>query len=341
MKKALLGAAVAAAISFYIPTMAMAQDASTVPVQDPFASRSDNLPPALSFLVSKEVKLTYLGEVDGLQGYLGESSDGKQQVFYLLPSGEHIIAGLLFNERGVNLTGVQIESMRARYEALVRQSEADTSAEQEASPPTPGGRPQTSSAISGIVNIGDAPKTEVALQKSVEKTLEDYRSHMDKADFLSMANQVPFFTIGDPNSSPTLWMIADPNCPYCHRAWAELKPMVAAGQFALNVILVAGLPGSEEKAVSILTSQDPGALWWNGQGSTKNIPVNPAPAADSQQYQMGVQYLRISMAFAASMRKDPSEQIGTPFFVYEGEDGTLYSDSGPKDLNVFLSGIRD
>src|SRR3546814_6411767 len=63
-----------------------------------------------------------------MRGYLGESPTGRMQTFYVSPDGNHVVAGLLFRNGGVNVTGVQIGEMQSRFEKAMEESAASTGA---------------------------------------------------------------------------------------------------------------------------------------------------------------------------------------------------------------------
>lgn len=93
-----------------VSAFAQAADASTLMQRDTL------LPPILMWLQQQGSKLTLIGEEAGLKGYLVESPTGKMQSVYVAPDGKHIVAGILFEQGGKNVTGVQIGEMRKRFD---------------------------------------------------------------------------------------------------------------------------------------------------------------------------------------------------------------------------------
>src|SRR3546814_2030494 len=63
-----------------------------------------------------------------MRGYLGESPTGRMQTFYVSPDGNHVVAGLMFRNGGVNVTGVQIGEIQSRFEQAMEESAASTGA---------------------------------------------------------------------------------------------------------------------------------------------------------------------------------------------------------------------
>ena len=69
------------------------------------------------------------------------------------------------------------------------------------------------------------------------------------------------FSLG-PQSAPTLYVFADPNCIYCHLFYQATKPLVSAGKLRLRYAMVGFLKASSPgRASSILTSEDPVAAY--------------------------------------------------------------------------------
>ncbi|MFC6047044.1 hypothetical protein ACFPYM_04260, partial [Methylobacterium hispanicum] len=142
--------------------------------RNPIAARAAEMAPVLSWLQTQGVKLTYIGDEGGLKAYLGESANGKQQVFYVAPDGDHVVAGLMFKRDGMNVTGVQIGEMQQRFrEAQQRYEEALKSSREpnddikrqvrEGSEviPSVGGKPAEGPAAPPTAKIEPAPERKV------------------------------------------------------------------------------------------------------------------------------------------------------------------------------------
>jgi protein-disulfide isomerase len=323
MRKMTLPVLVAAALSVFAP--AMAEDS-------PLAGRAVEAPPALKYLQAQGVKLTYLGEDGGLKGYLGENPNGKMQTFYLSPDGNHVIAGLLFRSGGINVTGLQINDMQKRYEDARKQMEdarkqMDVPAPQAAQPqeqPKPEAQPQAAQ-----------PRAEAAPPAAPQAAAASaWLSPIDKAKFLSEVEKTAWFAVGD-KDAPVLYMVADPQCPFCHKAWEEIRQQVLDHKLAVRVVLINGLSGSEPLAVSLLSRQDPGRAWLGGEGSRDGVHISPPPAQGSKEWNGAHHYLELNDNFAFNVVGIK----GTPLFAYVGKDGKLYSAEGPRDLKAFMSAL--
>lgn len=312
-------------------TVSYAQTAEipTIPSEGVVQRLENNVvPPALKYLMDNGVKLTYLGDAGGLMGYLGESPSGTVQTFYLAPDGNHIIAGVLFKSGGVNVTGVQMYDMKNRFEAAKKMAEGVSEELSQMSP-------QSSIEPKITSGLTEVTPTQIQNGEAAIVTKDKYLSDKNLDDFKVDIDKVAWFSVGA-SDAPVLYMLADPNCPFCHNAWKELRPMIMAREISVRVILVAGLEGSEPEAISILSRDEPGRAWFAGEGSTDSMPVAPPPSSSSSKYQEAVKYLKTNTEFM-----DRYELDATPYFFTFDADGVLYESRGwPREKDVFFSILR-
>lgn len=381
------GAALSAAVVLLFAGAASAQSFLNEPInppaqKNPIAARAAEMAPVLSWLQTQGVKLTYLGDEGGLKAYLGESANGKQQVFYATPDGDHVVAGLLFKRDGMNVTGVQIGEMQQRFrEAQQKYDEAMKSSHEpsedmkrqlrQGSEVIPSSGPKAADPLSKPApdKAADAKPADKPADKSgperrseaapslpaalaqasappavaptqpvvpaaspIKQMPVRYLSGLDKAEFERSVEDLAWFRVGE-EKAPALYMVADPNCRFCHKAWDDLKPMVLGGKLQLRIIMVAGLPGSDAAARAILSSDLPGQEWIAGRGSVDGIQAGPAPEPNSEKWNMTTRVLQGNADF---IKRFSIQQ--TPFFGFVGRDGNLYSSTGvPSDLALFLS----
>lgn len=155
-------------------------------------------------------------------------------------------------------------------------------------------------------------------------------SKLDKDDFLKKAEQLPYFEVGSVTSPSTLWMVADPQCPFCHKAWDHIKQSVLDKKIKVRIIMIAGLKGSEPIATDMLAHVRPARAWLDSNAG-RNLKLSVDPA--SPEYAKAHQYLEKNMDFARSMGFD-----ATPFLGYVAKDGKFYSSLGlPNDLKSFFA----
>ena len=266
-----------------------------------------------------------LGDRGGVRGVLAslgeEDGDDRMQVFYVAPDGEHAVAGVLF--RGtLNVTGVQLAQWRqerARRDAAVEEGATDVSTGSRRPAPAP-------------VEIVPGPTASVGGGDT--DAAPWLVSGVDGSVFTERAKTAVRFRVGLPDT-PVLYMVADPQCPFCHEAWRRLRPLVMDGELAVEVILIAGLTGSDAIARTILTRDDPGAAWLSGEGSTsKEVPTLLTAGSDDWTRAGG--WLSVNARFAGAFGIDQ-----TPFMAYV-DGGDLYASKGlPGDLDGFLSALEE
>lgn len=343
---------------------------------NPLASRPQ-MAAVLRFLQSQGVKLTTLGTEGGLAAYLGESPNSRMQVFYVTPDGTHVIAGLMFDAQGANVTGVQLGEMQRRFESAQKQLSATTNPVQsdtaspaqgsaapspaQASTPTPSSSPVAPPAAPALPKAAPAPaaeqpapakassapsapsapsqqKTAAAASSAIAASslaADKYVSGYDRGAVERALREVPWFQVGV-KEAPALYMVVDPQCPFCHAAWQRLQPYVYGKKLQLRIIMIAGLKGSMPQALSILSRQNPGEAWLTGEGSVDNFTVAPPPQPDSQQYQNAQKYLDMNAGFVRTFGI-----TSTPTLMYFGKDERLYSSIGlPEDADAFMAAMH-
>lgn len=259
----------------------------------------------------------------------------KAQVFYIVPDApEYGFAGVLLDAEGTNITGLQIGDLRQRIALEKSTSEkggstisTDTNkpaAPDAAFPDAPDNKPADATAAHG----SDASAYVVEGERGAEVIARLEGAHS--------------FFVGNADA-PRLFMVADPSCPFCHRAWQFLKPQVVAGDLRLDVVMIAGLRGSDVKARSILSRpSQPGArlsgpalAWMSGEGSVDNIAVKEGPIAGSDEWAEMGRKLEDNMSVMLDF-----DVRQTPFLAYVGADGRTYANVGlPTDMSRFLSGL--
>jgi protein-disulfide isomerase len=321
-------------LTVFSSAVALTMASSAFAQENPLAKRQQQeTPPVLKFFENQGVKLTYLGDDGGLPGYLGESPTGKMQTFYLTPDGKHVVAGVLFRDGGVNVTGVQIGEMQRRYaEAQKRIEDAKNALGQ--------------AQVAGIAANNPSDKAQVATRSSdVGSSVNlkadkknPWTSRLDKETFLKDVAEVAWFSVGVENV-PVLYLVADPQCPFCHAAWAKLRPMVIDRKLQVRVILYPGKGDSSIPLVlGILGRQDPGRAWLAGEGSVEGVKITDAPAKDSAEFKTASRYMQVNSKFAEQYQVSK-----TPFMAYVGRDGSLYSSMGlpqGNDMDEFLSNLN-
>lgn len=145
------------------------------------------------------------------------------------------------------------------------------------------------------------------------------------------------FLIGNPKASKQVWMVADPNCIFCHLTFEHLKSSVDTGKLKIHLIIVGFLkPSSLPKAETILASKDPAKAWRYDEAHFNVpeeeggiVPLAKIPASD-------VQAVKANNAWMNQHGIN-----GTPFLVYKNTQGQWAINPGmPENTAVFLKGIE-
>ena len=160
-----------------------------------------------------------------------------------------------------------------------------------------------------------------------------YIVNVDKTKLLDSLEQTAYFPVGK-EGLPTLYIVADPQCPHCHLAWKRIKPLVASGKISVKVLLIGALPGSDRVALNLISQENPGRSWWFGQGSEEGHQVEQGAPIGSPAARQGQKYLDINMEFVKS-----HNITGTPWMAYVGKNGMVYETFGDQNIDDFLAGM--
>jgi hypothetical protein len=179
-----------------------------------------------------------------------------------------------------------------------------------------------------------APQASAAPEAVGEHAAKYMSTGIDEGQLTDALKATAFFTVGERNA-PAVYMVADPQCPFCHEAWKRLAPKVANREVQLRIIMIAGLRGSEEMARSIISREDPGKAWLAGEGSVSGVRIKEGPLPGTKEWEDAGKWVEMNGLFAK--RFDIRQ---TPFIVYVGKDEKVYFSLGiPDDMTEFLSAI--
>lgn len=236
----------------------------------------------------------------------------------------------MFREGGANVTAAQLAAMRERFDAERRRIQEQERRMAAAQQTLDGGLDRALTPAPQRVPPAPPPPAGASSPSAAAVTPEQaaLRDRVVRA-----AEATAWFSLGREGAS-VVYLLADPQCPHCHNVWAQLRPRVEAGEIMVKVILVGGLPGSEERAISILSRPEPGRAWFAGEGSTP-ARVAPPPAETSRPFQVARRLLHANLEFAREMGVR-----GTPWLAYVARDGALRTVEGATDMSVFLRDLR-
>lgn len=342
MQRRFEGAAVRAGVGEGIdPERASGVGEMLMPPDYQFETPAGEGSAVLEMMADRGVEFTDLGIDGGLRGYLGKAATGRLQAFYETPDRKHVLAGTVLNLQGINVTGVQVGELRARFDAAVA-DDADASNVSENSDTrgaassindgstTAEALPDQAAVGSSVTSPGELliPEASASIEGESGAPSALWLDTVDRDEFMAAAEKSAYFDVGSNSAPITVWKFADPNCPFCHAAWDYMKDLVRARKIKVRIIGVGVLQGSPEKMANILASPSPGRVWLNSNGGRNEVLK---PEVDAERFQMARNYMRANMDFARALEID-----GTPFLAYEVE-GKFYASRGlPGDLGLFL-----
>lgn len=164
-------------------------DAAAVPVQ------VEDLPPAITRLREHGALVIEIGKEAGVRSWVAIGKAGNVQIFHSTAEGG-LIAGLLFDEAGRNISKRQMEGLKR--ESLPNQVRTALGLDlaERGSGQTPG------------------------------------PAHVD-AQFADILRDLAWVPLG---TGVPVYLFADMNCGHCHALWTKLAPAVQSGRIQLRVI---------------------------------------------------------------------------------------------------------
>lgn len=140
---------------------------------------------------------------------------------------------------------------------------------------------------------------------------------------------------GNPNAKHMAYVVADPNCIYCHKLYELTRPAVQSGDLSLRWIWVGFLRDSSPGiAKAILAAKDPAAAMAQNENQfNESQEAGGLPPLSNANSDIEAKYAK-NMAFL-----NKYQFPGTPVLIYQSTDGTPMSLYGisPDDLNKTIS----
>ncbi|MFZ3141374.1 thiol:disulfide interchange protein DsbG [Polaromonas sp.] len=144
---------------------------------------------------------------------------------------------------------------------------------------------------------------------------------------------------GSSKAPRIVYVLTDPNCPYCNKLWSDARPWINAGKVQLRHIMVGILtPTSAGKAAALLTSKNPAAALadYEQANTAANAKVmaagRPKPLEDHGIKPMG------KIPAAAQAKLDANEQLmqslqlrATPALIWRDDKGEVQTRTGAPD----------
>ena len=207
-------------------------------------------PGVVGKLRERGAKVTGLGDVGGLSGWLVELGGDNAYTLYVAAGGV-AVAGLMYGPDGSLLTGSQLASA-GKGDVVVKET---ARAGSEARPGVgrvlkPGGSEEVPGR-GGFTVVADSTPVE---------------ARRAPAGLVAKSAGLFGFTLG--HRGKVVVVLADPGCRWSKQAVEQLGREALRGKFRLRVIPVGVLGGSTREAVRIASSVDP-ALAWFGRDVAK------------------------------------------------------------------------
>ncbi|WP_338726365.1 thiol:disulfide interchange protein DsbG [Shewanella baltica] len=150
-------------------------------------------------------------------------------------------------------------------------------------------------------------------------------------EMLSKLERSTWIADGSPKAPRIIYMISDPNCPYCNMFWKQARPWVEAGDVQLRHVLVGMLrQDSVAKAAALLNAKDQQAALHEHESAGKASKLQglkKIPDTIQQQLDSNLN-LMTEMGVSA-----------TPAIFYPDENGQLRQQQGaprPDVLNLIM-----
>lgn len=122
---------------------------------------------------------------------------------------------------------------------------------------------------------------------------------------------------GKTNAPRIVYVITDPNCPWCHRFWEAARPWVTSGKVQLRHLMV-GIIGADSpaKAAAILESRNPAQALENKERTGHITPLEKVSEASTRVLEANLKLMQ-----ELGLR-------GTPGLIYRSSDGKVQTFGG-------------
>ena len=178
--------------------------------------RLPQIPAPIQALVGEGAQIRYMGERYGLESWI-TILRGQEQYFYVLPSGDAFVMGLLYDDEGNVVTTEQLRNL---------QEQGDN-----------------------FLDIIDTPKSTKSPTSSFAYKTPAERMYEELED----SNWVRF----GQSSAPMVYAFIDPQCPHCHAFLKEARKDIETGKLQIRAIPVGYNSETLSQAALLLASSSP------------------------------------------------------------------------------------
>lgn len=155
---------------------------------------------------------------------------------------------------------------------------------------------------------------------------------LDK-DTLKKLEASAWIADGRKDAPRIVYVISDPNCPYCNMFWQQARPWVDAGKVQLRHIMVGIIKSdSPGKSAALLASPDPSKALYEHEKAGKASQlkaISAMPAAIQEKFERNMSLL------------EPLGVSATPTIIFQDKDGGLQQVQGAPQsdrLEVIMGG---
>jgi hypothetical protein len=268
---------------------------ASAPPSAPVAVETEKAPDTSNILFIQNLRkagttIYYLGEALGMHGWFA-MKDGQVQIFYTSQDQRALLVGALLSAEGANISQQQI--------ALLANDKPEV--------------------MEAMKQMGGAPEQSASAPPSKPPSAEEIYAQLSKADQVSFGKE----------NAPTLLMIMDVNCEYCHHTWKKLEKPVEEGKLRITMVPIAALgAASLQQGAVWLASANPQETWKKHVAGDKKVLEG---AADPKKQEAIARTTQMVVNWKVDQ---------TPYLLYRGVQGKLRLVVGePKDANVILNDI--
>lgn len=169
-----------------------------------------------------------------------------------------------------------------------------------------------------------------ALKKAVTKPMADaVWGQVEKSHWIAD---------GSSKAPRIVYVLTDPNCPYCNKLWSDARPWINAGKVQLRHIMVGILtPTSAGKAAALLTNKNPAAALAAHEQANTTANAKVMTAGQPKPLDNGIKPLG-KIPAAAQAQLDANEQLmeslqlrATPALIWRDDKGEVQTRTGAPD----------
>jgi thiol:disulfide interchange protein DsbG len=210
----------------------------------PTAEQEPPMPRILKNAVIKGAQSRYLGEFNGLHGWV-LIKGGKPEFHYVTRDGGAIVMGMLFDEAGNLITGEQLRMLRLNEGAstyklsdMAAQRFNDSGADDVSS---------SRRSQAELPSVRARAAAEAAQEAKPKTRAEKFYADVENGNWISMGDR----------SAPVVYAFIDVDCEHCRKFMRDVKPFMDRGVVQLRVLPVGFDEDGLRRAAYLLASPAP------------------------------------------------------------------------------------